>query len=70
MKRSDTGGTRLIPTTVVLYVNWNSDDREWNLNANRTDENRWNAGNRVFSRRLPDVLPGAFAPGSFLKYDF
>jgi hypothetical protein len=33
----------------AVNVNWNDDG--WNVNANRVDdENRWNAGNRVFSR--------------------
>ena len=26
------------------------DNRKWNCNANRLDDNRWNAGNRAFSQ--------------------
>ena len=33
----------------AVNVNWNADNREWNVNANRLDDNRWNAGNRAFS---------------------
>lgn len=32
----------------AVNVNWNADDREWNVNDWRLDENgNWNAGNRV-----------------------
>lgn len=34
----------------VVNVNWNADNRKWNCNANRLDDNRWNAGNRAFSQ--------------------
>lgn len=36
----------------AVNVNWNSDNRKWNLNANQLDDDRWNAGKRVFSRNL------------------
>ena len=35
-----------------MNANWNSDNRDWNLNANDLDDNRWNDGNCVFSRSL------------------
>jgi hypothetical protein len=31
-------------------VNWNADNRKWNCNAYRLDDNRWDAGNRAFSQ--------------------
>lgn len=34
----------------AVNVNWNADDRNWNVNAYTLDDNQWNAGNRVFSR--------------------
>jgi len=34
----------------AVNVNWNADNRKWNCNANRLDDNRWNAGNRAFSQ--------------------
>jgi hypothetical protein len=33
-----------------VNVNWNADDREWNVNTWRRDDNDWNAGNSAFSR--------------------
>jgi hypothetical protein len=36
----------------TVDVNWNAGDRKWNVNANRLDDNQWNAGNRAFSRNL------------------
>jgi len=33
----------------AVNVNWNADNRKWNVNANSLDDNRWNAGNRAFS---------------------
>jgi hypothetical protein len=33
----------------VVNVNWNADDRKWNVNAYRRDDNQWNAGNQVFA---------------------
>ena len=45
---------------VVANVNWNSDNREWNLNVNELDDDRWNAGNQVFSRSLPFRSPTTF----------
>ncbi len=41
---------------VTLNVNWNSDDREWNLNSNRLDDNYWNEDNRVFARSLFSIF--------------
>lgn len=45
-------GTR-IPGYVV-NVNWNGDNRKWNVNAWKLDDDDWNAGNRVFSRNSQD----------------
>lgn len=41
-------GTRV--AGYVVNVNWNGDDREWNVNAWKLDDDNWNAGNRAFSR--------------------
>lgn len=65
MKRSGTDGARQMKATVAVNVNWNSDDRDWNCNANGLDDNAWNVGNRVFSRRLPELSLRFFA-GEFL----
>ncbi|MEK7630363.1 MAG: hypothetical protein AAB432_03265 [Patescibacteria group bacterium] len=69
MKRSGADGAWHEKATVVVNLNWNSDNRDWNLNANRLDDNKWNEGNRVFFRRLPVIfLPNAFALGSFIFF--
>ena len=41
-------GTRV--AGYVVNVNWNSDNRKWNVNAWNLDDDNWNAGNRVFAR--------------------
>lgn len=41
-------GTRV--AGYVVNVNWNADNRKWNVNAWKLDDDNWNAGNRVFSR--------------------
>ncbi len=51
------GGASRIERVVAVNVNWNSNDREWNLNANDLDDNRWNDGNCVLSRSLPLPSP-------------
>ena len=48
----------------AVNVNWNAGDRKWNVNANRLDDNRWNAGNRAFSRNST-ISPPSFRSGSF-----
>ena len=41
-------GTRMLR---AVNANWNANDSGWNLNANSvSNPNRWNDGNRVFSR--------------------
>lgn len=48
----------------AVNVNWNSDNREWNVNDWQLDENdRWNADNQVFSRHSQKFL-------SPLRWDF
>lgn len=32
----------------VVNVNWNANDRKWNVNTYAHDDNRWNTGNQVF----------------------
>lgn len=49
----------LVPGFVV-NVNWNADDRTWNVNAWKRDDNNWNEGNRVFSRNS-SVSPASMA---------
>lgn len=34
----------------TVNVNWNSDNRKWNVNLWKFDDNEWNAENVVFSR--------------------
>ncbi len=34
----------------AVNVNWNADNRKWNANDWKLDDDNWNAGNRVFSR--------------------
>jgi hypothetical protein len=36
-------------SSCVVNVNWNGDNRKWNVNTWNRDDNRWNAGNRVLS---------------------
>jgi hypothetical protein len=43
----------------TVNVNWNSDNRKWNFNANEFDDNQWNDGNRVFWL-LMKVSPAKF----------
>lgn len=45
----------------MVNVNWNADDRKWNVNTWQRDDNRWNAGNRVFSLETIKFLPGTEA---------
>ena len=47
----------------AVNVNWNADNREWNVNDWKLDDDNWNAGNRVFSGNSPDSL--ASPSGSF-----
>jgi hypothetical protein len=39
-------GTRV--AGYVVNVNWNSDNRKWNVNTWNLDDDNWNAGNRAF----------------------
>ncbi len=39
-------GTRV--AGCVVNVNWNSDNRKWNVNTWKLDDDNWNAGNRAF----------------------
>lgn len=62
-----------------MNVNWNADNREWNVNAWKLDDNNWNAGNRVFVRnflflpllrrrgsfRCEALAPAAYHPSDF-----
>lgn len=48
----------------MVNVNWNADDRKWNVNTWQRDDNEWNAGNRVFSLETIKVLPSD-ATGEF-----
>src|SRR3989344_4164188 len=41
-------GTRV--AGYVVNVNWNADNRKWNVNAWKLDDDNWNAGCRAFSR--------------------
>ena len=41
-------GTRV--AGCVVNVNWNSDNRKWNVNTWKLDDDNWNAGNRAFGR--------------------
>lgn len=41
----------------VVNVNWNPNDREWNVNTWHRDDNEWNEGNRVFSPETTFFLP-------------
>jgi hypothetical protein len=36
-----------ISEVFAANVNWNSDNRQWNFNANQLDDNQWNDDNRV-----------------------
>jgi len=49
----------------AVNVNWNSDNRKWNVNAYRLDDNQWNAGNRAFSSNLECFSRPLFRGGSF-----
>lgn len=46
------GAGHIMSEVFAVNVNWNGDDRKWNVNANRLDDYRWNAGNRAFSRNF------------------
>lgn len=39
-------GTRV--AGCVVNVNWNSDNRKWNVNTWKLDDDNWNAGHRAF----------------------
>ena len=54
---------RITENGFAVNVYWNADNGEWNCNANRLDDNRWNADNRAFTQ-LNSVLP-QFDWGSF-----
>ncbi|MFZ2303183.1 MAG: hypothetical protein WAV98_00130 [Minisyncoccia bacterium] len=42
-----------IKVLFAVNVNWNLDNRKWNVNDWHLDENgNWNAGNRVFRNSL------------------
>ena len=45
-------GTRV--AGYVVNVNWNGDDRKWNVNTWKLDDDNWNAGNRASSRNSYD----------------
>lgn len=52
----------------TVNVNWNGDNRQWNFNCYSLGDNRWNEGNRAFSRNsifLPH-LRGSFCFQSLL----
>lgn len=59
----DDGG-HITTEIFTVNVNWNSDDEKWNVNANPQNDNRWNAGNRVFSSNSR-VSPALLRGGSF-----
>ncbi len=47
----------------AVNVNWNADNREWNVNAWPLDDNRWHVGNQVLARNStisPVYLGGSF----------
>jgi hypothetical protein len=47
----------------LVNVNWNADDRKWNVNTWNRDDNDWNAGNSAFSETavfLPHLPCGSF----------
>lgn len=49
----------------MVNVNWNADNRKWNVNAWKLDENgNWNAGNRVF-RNNQNFSPTTHVAGEF-----
>ena len=54
-------GTRV--AGFVVHVYWHSDDRKWNVNTWKLDDDDWNAGNRAFSRNSHGSL--ALRRGSF-----
>src|SRR5262249_12595918 len=56
---------------VAVNVNWNADNDEWNVNANRFDDNQWNEGNVFLSpetARRFKILP--MRDFVFLKFSF
>ena len=56
----------VVPDTYfVVNVNWNSSNREWNVNTWQRDDNRWNEGKRVFSPETISVLPTLVREFSF-----
>ena len=48
----------------AVNVNWNADNGQWNVNANRLDDDNWSDGNRVFSRNSP-ISPAPYGAGVF-----
>jgi hypothetical protein len=52
-----------VSKVVVVNVNWNADNQQWNVNANQLDDNQWNAGNQVLSCNSQVSL--AYLGGSF-----
>ena len=75
------GGTEGLgyESSCVVNVNWNADYRKWNVNTWKRDDNRWNAGNQVFSPETAEVLPSfiwrefcfqSFFPTAKLTADF
>ena len=49
----------------MVNVNWNADNRKWNVNTYNRNDNRWNTGNRVFSLETIKVLLKYYAWGVF-----
>ena len=60
-------GTRV--AGCVVNVNWNADNRKWNVNAWKLDDDNWNAGNRVFSRNSRYIFETPTLPCGSLRFD-
>ena len=57
-------------SSCVVNVNWNADNRKWNVNTWRRDDDRWNAGNRAFSPETNSNYPLVLAGGFFVSKSF
>ena len=54
---------------VPMNVNWNSDNRKWNLNAYQFDnDNAWNDGNCVIVRYSSFIISSHVVRGNFLCF--
>ncbi len=61
------GASHTTSEVFAVNVNWNADNHEWNVNANRLDDNRWNVGNRVLSSNSPVSPAPLLRSGSFRR---